>query len=170
MLVTGACWRGSRLSEQGQLPLRAAGRRGVPKVLHQQQLRHAQNTGRAAGESLGLNLRCHGTLFSLGKKKKRPPAVVSPRPQTFPGQRMLEEGALGARRHFSGCSGKACSEADPELGPEPREWGLAQLSKWLHFSRLLRASGTAHRQDLPPQAFRPLQMVGRAAATVRSPW
>lgn len=31
---------------------------------------------------------------------------------------------------FSGCSGTACSEADPELCWEPRQRRLAQLSQW----------------------------------------
>lgn len=95
---------------------------------------------------------------------------------SFPGLR-LSQGSkswrkelVRARRRFSGCSGKVCSEADPEFGWEPQKRRLAQLNRWPGLPQALATSGTAPCPDLPPIPFRHLQMVGRAAATVRSPW
>lgn len=95
---------------------------------------------------------------------------------SFPGLRLSQDSKswrkelVRARRRFSGCSGKACSEADPEFGWEPQKRRVAQLNRWPGLPQALATSGTTPCPDLPPIPFRHLQMVGRAAATVRSPW
>ena len=89
---------------------------------------------------------------------------------SFPGLR-LSQGSewwrkehVSARRHLSGCSGIACSEADPAFGWEPQKRPLAVQSKSQDFPRLRPLLGPPTAPSLPPEPFPHLQMVGRAAA------